>query len=189
MFHWCVLAWMDNEMIFAMDAVVRHVHGELVVNYAAIIQYVCLSSREQHLRQPSSHPWSMPGTIRLRHDCSVWAHTDCQNAWVWWCIHCCLLAGLLVILFAWKKTNFVYWKLLWGWNVQNGQSLHDVVLLFWRLNINLDSNNYSVLDILYVVEIKYWAWLNLCLYRRRTFHTSGWWFDKVTTLLMRASAL
>lgn len=180
---------MDNEMVFAMDAVVRHVHGELVVNYAAIIQYICLSSREQHLRQPSSHPWSMPGTIRLRHDCSVWAHTDCQNAWVWWCIHCWFVGDTCTVCLK-KKANFVYWKLL-GWNVQNGQSLHGarVVLLFWRLNINLDCNNYSVLDILYVVEIKYWSWLNLCLYRRRTFHTSGWWFDKVTTLLIRASAL
>lgn len=98
-----------------------------------------------------------------------------------------LLVCCMVILFAWKKKLILFTENFWG--VQNGQSLHGVVLLFWRLNINLDCNNYSILDILYVVEIKYWAWLNLCLYRRRTFHTSGWWCDKVTTLLMRASAL
>ena len=140
-----VCTWMDDELMVLMDAVV---HGELVVNCAALMQYA-MSSRATFEATSSRFsdicPWSRPGTsleVCLRGDCSVWAHTDCLNKSGG--IETLLFVGAFVILLPTKKL-FACWKFVEGYNVQNGQLLALLSNFFggWiEKNTNLDDNLY-----------------------------------------------
>ena len=146
-FRWCMCTWMGDELMVLMDAVV---HGELVVNRVALMQYACCPeqpSRPTSSRSSDICPWSRPGTsleVHLRGNCSVWAHTDCLNKSGGICTRDTVVCWCVCDTVAYKKL-FACWKFVGGYNVQNGQLLALLSNFFggWiEKNTNLDDNLY-----------------------------------------------
>ena len=133
---------------------------------------------------PWSRPW-MSLEVRLRDNCSAWAHTDCLNKSGGGYV---LFVGVFVILFDCKKL-FAYWK-IWG-------AIMFKIGKFWWcyqtvFGVEYKLGRQSVLEIVYIVEIKYMGVddkLDLDLNRRTTFRTGGQRLEKVPTLLKKVSAL
>ena len=74
--------------------------------------------------------------VRLRDNCSAWAHTDCLNKSGGKTL---LFVSVFVKRFVYKFAYLL--KILGGYNVEI--NIDVVIKPFWRLNTNSDNNLYS----------------------------------------------